>query len=112
MPPLPADPGSIPGQEPLPGPIPGIPPVPPIGEPEPDRLPDEQPIPNPDENDAPPLSALIRHLSDASLPRWGLLCQGVGLYAQRGHRHHGSASLIKWEKLVGDERLELPTSSV
>lgn len=31
------------------------PPIPPITEPEPDWLPDEVPLPNPDENDAPPL---------------------------------------------------------
>ena len=83
----PAEPGTIPGQEPLPGPIPGIPPMPPIGEPEPDRLPDEAPLPNPDENDAPPLSALQRHLADTSAPHWGLLCKGVGVYAQDQRRN-------------------------
>ncbi len=83
MSPLPAEPGPVPGREPPPGPVPGLPPVPPIGEPQPDRLPDEEPIPNPDENDAPPLSAMIRHLGDTPAPSWGLLCQGVGLYAQR-----------------------------
>lgn len=46
--------------DPISTPNPGNPliptPMPPITEPEPDRLPDETPNPNPDENDAPPLS--------------------------------------------------------
>ncbi|MDE1157117.1 MAG: hypothetical protein PW791_02350 [Neorhizobium sp.] len=43
--------------QPVPAPIPPVPmpPVPPITEPEPDRLPDEAPLPNPDENNEPPL---------------------------------------------------------
>lgn len=46
--------------EPVPTPKPPVPPapsVPPIDEPEPDRLPDEGPVPNPDENNEPPLYA-------------------------------------------------------
>lgn len=44
--------------EPVPGPVPPLPPqppVPPVGEPEPDRLPYDKPLPNPDENDEPPM---------------------------------------------------------
>ncbi|MBO9097339.1 MULTISPECIES: hypothetical protein [Rhizobium] len=42
-------------EEQPPMPAPGWTPVPPIGEPEPDTLPDEVPLPNPDENDDPPM---------------------------------------------------------
>ncbi|RWX79327.1 hypothetical protein EPK99_12330 [Neorhizobium lilium] len=61
--------------EPVPNPTSPVPPVPvlpPIDEPEPDRLPDEDPIPNPDENDEPPIYARRRmgkRQSDDRLPR-------------------------------------------
>jgi hypothetical protein len=47
---LPQDPTNKP-----PMPAPGWTPDPPIVEPEPDSLPDEIPLPNPDENNEPPL---------------------------------------------------------
>jgi hypothetical protein len=46
---------------PTPTPVPPAPDLPPIDEPEPDRLPDEGPLPNPDENNEPPLYALRLH---------------------------------------------------
>ncbi len=42
-------------EEQPPMPAPGWRPVPPIGEPDPDTLPGEEPLPNPDENDEPPM---------------------------------------------------------
>lgn len=57
---LPKDPK--PEQPPMPAP--GWAPDPPVVEPDPDDLPDEIPLPNPDENDGPPMHV---HSDDKSL---------------------------------------------